>query len=102
MTIEARYMFRPRPGTSIEDVMSQSKMAAELWRKYKGEVSLWTVTSGEMGNWIFSVKFPNYESYGTCLSELSQDPDFLTMQDRFMTSGKADWIRSNVVRQIQI
>ena len=102
MSIEMRYMFRPRPGTSLEEVMEISKMGADMWRKHRGEVSLWTVSAGEMGNWLFVIKFADYEAYGACVNELTQDTDFLAFQNKFMTSGKADWVRSTLVRQIPI
>jgi hypothetical protein len=82
--------------------MEMSKMGADLWRKHNGEVSLWTVSAGEMGNWLFVIKFTDYEAYGACMNELTQDADFLAFQNKFMTSSKADWVRSNVVRQIPI
>jgi hypothetical protein len=102
MAIEVRYVFRPLPGAALADVMESSKSAAELWKKHKGDVSLWIVGAGEQGNWVFSVKFPDYEAYGKCLTGLTQEPAFTEWQDRVMKAGKVEWVRSSLFRQIPL
>jgi hypothetical protein len=102
MAIELRYVFRPLPGASLGEIMEYSKTAAELWKKYQGEVSLWMVGVGEQGNWVFSVKFPDYEAYGKCLSGLTQDSALMDWQNSVMKAGKAEWVRSSMFRQIPL
>ncbi|MCE2781825.1 hypothetical protein [Limnohabitans sp.] len=40
------------------------------------EVSIWTVSAGEVGNMVFATRYDSYEAYGKCMDAVYADPAF--------------------------
>ncbi len=102
MAVIAQYVFRPNPGSDLNAITANVKEAAALWRKYGGEVHLWTVSMGEIGNMAVSVHFDSYEGYARCFDKLIADPAFMAWQQKNLASGLSSWVRSNLAREIPI
>lgn len=102
MAVVAQYVFRPNPGAELNAIMERVKEAAALWRKYGAEAHLWTVTMGEIGNLAFSVHFDSFSAYAKCYDKLIADPKFAAWQQKNLASGDANWVRSNLARELPI
>ena len=37
--------------------------SASIWRKHGAEVSVWAVSTGEIGNMVFTTRYESYEAY---------------------------------------
>jgi hypothetical protein len=76
--------------------------AAVIWRKHGAEVSVWTVSAGEIGNMVFATRFDSYEAYGKCTDSIYADPAFQAWSMKAAASGYSTWVRSNLARQLPI
>ena len=103
MGYEARYVFKPNPGADFGQVMGAMKDCASLWLKHGSpKPRLWSVTAGELGNYVLSVHFENALDYAKVVDPLSADPDFRRWQTGIVKNGDLTWTRSNLLREIEI
>ncbi len=102
MAIMVQYDFRPIPGKKLAALVESCQVAANIWKKHGAKPSLWTVGVGEVGNMSFTVSFATYSEYGKCLDAVTMDPEFRAWQARNTESGNAEWVRSNLLREMQL
>jgi hypothetical protein len=95
-------VFKPNPGADMTKLRAFVAESAVIWRKHGAEVSVWTVSAGEIGNMVFSSRFDSYEAYGKCLDAVYADPAFQEWSLRATASGLSSWVRSNLARQLPI
>ncbi len=95
-------VFKPNPGTDMSTLMALVAESAAIWRKHGAEVTVWTVSSGEIGNMVFSARYDSYEAYGKCADAVVADPDYQAWTAKGVASGVSTWIRSSLARQIAI
>ena len=91
---------KPLPGADMSVIMANTKEAAELWKKNSAEISVWTVSVGEVGNLVFTARWENYAAYGKTMDALLGDKAIQTLMAKITASGAAEWVRSNLVREI--
>lgn len=102
MAMIIQYVFKVRPGADIPAIVESAKVSAKLWKKHGGEPSLWIITAGELGNMAFTVPFASYSDYGKCYDSLIADPEFIKWNADNTKAGNAEWVRTNVARQIPL
>ena len=103
MAYEARYVFRPNPGADLAKVLKAMETGAALWRKHGApSPRLWSVTAGELGNYVLVVQFANAAEYAKVVDPLSADPDFRKWQAGNLQAGQITWVRSNLAREIPL
>lgn len=103
MAYEARYVLRPTPGADLELVMNEMREGAKLWQKHGApRPKLWIVTAGEMGNYVLSVTFENAAEYAKVVDPLSADPEFRRWQAGNAKAGALTWMRSNLLRELNL
>ena len=103
MAYEARYVFRPNPGADLEAVMNAMKKGAHLWQKHGApKPRLWIVAAGELGNYVLTVEFPNAAEYAKVADPLSGDTEFRRWQADNVQAGAFSWVRSNLMREIDL
>jgi hypothetical protein len=95
-------VFKPNPGADMSKMMEIVTMAAVLWRKHGADVSVWSVSGGEIGNMVFSASYGSYEAYGKCTDAVNADPDFQKWSATALSSGYSTWVRSNLARKLPI
>jgi len=95
-------VFKPNPGADMSKLMALVAESAAIWRKHGAEVSVWTVSSGEIGNMVFSARYDSYEAYGKCTDAVVADPDYQAWTAKGVASGVSTWVRSNLARHIAI
>jgi hypothetical protein len=100
--VVVQYVSKPKPGSSLETIMQLSKEAAALWRKHGGEVSYWSVVSGEVGNLVFVARFDSFEAYGRTMAAIAADPISMEWQAKRLKAGQAEWVRANTALEIEI
>jgi hypothetical protein len=76
--------------------------AAVLWRKHGAEVSVWSVSAGEIGHMVFASSYDSYESFGKCTDAVNAVPAFQTWSAKALASGYSTWVRSNMARKLPI
>jgi hypothetical protein len=54
----------------------------------------------EIGNFAFSVEFKSFAEYGKCVDALKADPAFQAWRAKNQESGVAEWVRSNLLREL--
>ncbi|MBT2324885.1 NIPSNAP family protein [Variovorax paradoxus] len=103
MAYEARYVFKPNPGADLAAVMKSMAQGAALWSKH-GATSprLWTITAGELGNYVLSVQFEDAAAFAKVVDPLSADPEFRAWQARNAEAGQISWVRSNHARELAL
>jgi hypothetical protein len=103
MAYEARYVFRPTAGADFGAVMNAMKQCAALWRKHgAARPRLWSVAAGELGNYVLTLEFENAADYARAADPLSADPDFRRWQADNVRAGAIDWVRSNLMREMDL
>jgi len=103
MAYEARYVFRPHPGADLDAVMKAMATGAALWCRHGApKPRLWTVTAGELGNYVLVVQFENAAAYANVVDALSADPEFRRWQADNLKAGAITWVRSNLAREIEL
>jgi len=98
----AQFVFKPNPGADMAKFRANVKTAVTLWKKHGAETSFWTVTGGEVGNFVVSCMFPSFSAYGSCMDQLAADPEFQAWNANTMASGLSTWVRSNIAREIPL
>jgi hypothetical protein len=102
MAVIVQYVSKPNQGADTAKIIESAKESAALWRKHGGEVSYWTVTAGEVGNFVFAVRFENYAAYGAAMDNAMADPAVQAWLAKRQTAGLASWVRMNVAKEIEI
>jgi hypothetical protein len=103
MGYEARYVFRPNPGADLGAVMGAMKEGARLWQKHGApKPRLWAVAAGELGNYVLTVEFQNAAEYAKVSDPLSADPEFRQWQAGNVQAGALTWVRSNLMREVDL
>lgn len=103
MAYEARYVFKPNSGADLSAVIDAMKQVAMLWERHGApKPRLWAVTAGELGNYVLTVEFENAAAYAKVVDPLSADPDFRRWQYKNLESVGITWVRSNLMRQIDL
>ena len=103
MSIVLQFVFKPVPGSDLAQIIEHAKVVARLWKKHGAkEVSLWTVSTGEMGNMAFTVPFETYSEYGKCIDALHVDPEFRKWQAESIKTGMTEWVRGNIARKVPL
>ena len=100
MAIIVQYVFRALPGKSIDKVVENMSAGAKLWKKHGASPRIWAVAVGEVGNFAFSAEFKSAAEYGKCYDALTADPAFQKWRATNQESGVAEWVRSNLLREI--
>ena len=95
-------VFKPNPGTDMSKLMALVAESAAIWRKHGAEVSVWSVSSGEIGNMIFTARYDSYAAYGKCTDAVFAAPDYQAWTAKGVARGVSTWVRNNVVRQLAI
>ena len=98
----SQVVFKPNPGADLAKLMELVAESAAIWRKHGAEVSIWTVSAGEVGNMVFATRYDSYEAYGKCTDAVYADPAFHAWQVKGTASGLSSWVRSNLARQLPI
>ena len=93
---------KPLPGADLSKVMANMKEAAELWRKSGAEVKVYTVSVGEIGNFVFAARWASYEDYGRSLDKMVGDQSVQALVAKINASGASEWVRSNLARELPI
>jgi hypothetical protein len=99
---EAQYVFKPNPGADMTKLMELVKESAAIWRRHGAQVSLWTVSGGEVGNLVFTASFPSFAAYGECLGNMFADPAYAVWSAKGVASGLSSWVRSNTAREVPL
>ena len=102
MTIVVQYVVKPNPGSDAAAIIEMAKEGAIIWRKHGGKVSYWSVTVGEVGNFVFSVNFESFSAYGAAMEKLNADPATHAWQAKRLKAGLTTWVRSNMATEIDI
>lgn len=97
-----QYVTRINPGADIAAFKAQVQTSVNLWRKHGAEPTVWAVSAGEIGNWVFSVVFESFDAYGKCMDALGADPEFQKWQLESTKSGLSTWVRSNLTRKVDM
>jgi len=95
-------VFKPNPGADMAKMIAIVTEAAVIWRKHGADVSIWTVSTGEVGNMVFASRYDSYEAYGKCVDAVYADPAFQAWNLRATASGYSTWVRANLARQLPI
>jgi hypothetical protein len=97
-----QYVFKPNPGVNLQDVVAIAKEGAEFWRKHGGDVSLWAVQVGEVGNMTFVARAESTAKLGATLDALNNDSGFAAWRAKSLKAGLSTWVRSNQAYEIPI
>ena len=100
--IISQAVFKPNPGADMTKFMAIVAESAAIWRKHGADVSVWSVSTGEIGNMVFAARYESYEAYGKTTDAVYQDPEFQAWSARATASGLSSWVRSNLARQLPI
>jgi hypothetical protein len=95
-------VFKPNPGADMSTLMALIAESAAIWRKHGADVSIWTVSVGEIGNMVFAARYDSYEAYGKCTDAVVADPAYQAWSVKATASGVSSWVRSNLARQLDI
>lgn len=100
--VVSQVVFKPNPGADMAKLMELVAESAAIWRKHGAEVSVWTVSSGEVGNMVFTTIYESYAAYGKCVDAVYADPAYQAWSVKGTASGVSSWVRSNIARQLPI
>ena len=95
-------VMRPLPGADMGTIMSNLKESAALWRKHGAEVKCYTVSAGEVGNMVFTARWDSYTGYGHTLDAMVSEQSIQALMAKIGASGTAEWVRSNLARELPI
>ena len=101
-SVALQIVSKPLPGADMGKVMSNMKEAAELWRKSGAEIKVYTVSVGEIGNMVFAARWDSYEAYGKSLDKMVGEQSVQALMAKITASGTAEWVRSNLARELPI
>jgi hypothetical protein len=103
MAYEARYIFKPNAGADLDGVMGSMKQCAALWQKHgAARPRLWSIMAGELGSYALVAQFENAAAYAKVVDSLSADPEFRRWQAGNVKTGAIQWVRSNLLREIEL
>jgi len=94
--------FKSNPGADMVKVLELVKEAAVINRRHGAEVSLWMVSSGEIGNMTFVCRHESFEKYGKSVDAVYADPAFQKWSAKATAAGLTSWVRSNTLREIPL
>ncbi|MFM6992317.1 MAG: hypothetical protein ACKOWD_13760 [Rhodoferax sp.] len=100
--VVSQVVFKPNPGADLTKLMAFVAESAAIWRRHGAEVSVWAVSTGEAGNFVFTTRYENYSAYGKCTDAVYADPEYQSWSQRATASGLSSWVRSNLARQLPI
>jgi hypothetical protein len=72
-------------------------MAQVRWK-----ARFWSVAVGEAGNFVFSINFETFSSYGAAVDKLNADPAFQTWQAKRLKAGLTSLVCANMATEIEI
>ena len=98
----AQHVFKPNPGADMAKFRASVKTGVSLWKKYGAETSFWSVTGGEVGNFVATFMFPSVRAYGECVDSLAADPEFQAWTANNVESGLSSWVRNNIAREVPL
>lgn len=101
-SVALQIVSRPLPGADMSKVMANMKDAAALWRSAGAEVKVYTVSVGEIGNMVFAARWDSYEAYGKSLDKMVGEQSVQALMAKITASGTAEWVRSNLARELPI
>ena len=101
-SVALQIVSKPLPGADMSKIMANMKDAAKLWRKSGAEVKMYTVAVGEIGNVVFAAHWDSYEAYGKCLDKMVGEQSVQKLMAKITASGTAEWVRSNLARELPI
>jgi hypothetical protein len=101
-SVALQIVSKPLPGADMGTIMGNMKDAAALWRSAGAEVKVYTVSVGEIGNLVFTAHWGSYEAYGKTLDKLVGEQSVQALMAKINASGTAEWVRSNLVREMPI
>ena len=101
-SVALQIVSKPLPGADMSKIMTNMKDAAKLWRKSGAEVKISTVSVGEIGNLVFAAHWDSYEAYGKCLDKMVGEQSVQKLMAKITASGTAEWVRSNLARELPI
>ena len=93
---------KPLPGADMGKIMSNMKDAAALWRSSGADVKVYTVSVGEIGNMVFTARWDSYEAYGKTLDKMVGEQSVQALMAKITASGTAEWVRSNLARELPV
>lgn len=93
---------KPLPGADMGQIMSNMKEAAALWRSSGADIKVYTVSVGEIGNMVFTARWDSYEAYGQTLDKMVGEQSVQALMSRITASGTAEWVRSNLARELPV
>ena len=73
-----------------------------MWRSSGAEVKVYTVSVGEIGNLVFAAHWNSYTDYGKSLDKMVGEQSLQALMVRLSASGTAEWVRSNLARELPI
>ena len=100
MAIVVQYVFKAIPGKSLGVLAESVNAAAALWKKHGASPRIWAVAVGEIGSLAFTAQFDDFTEYGKCQDALNADPAFLAWRAKNNELGAAEWVRSNLLREM--
>lgn len=101
-SVALQIVSKPLPGADMGTIMGNMKDAAVLWRSAGAEVKVYTVSVGEIGNLVFTAHWGSYEAYGKTLDKMVGEQSVQALMAKINASGTAEWVRSNLVREMPI
>ena len=101
-SVALQIVSRPLPGADMGKFMANMKDAADLWRKSGADVKVYTVSVGEIGNMVFAARWDSYEAYGKSLDKMVGEQSVQALMAKITASGTAEWVRSNLARELPI
>lgn len=103
MAYEARYLFKAGTGADMAAVTEYVRQGADLWAKHgAARPTLWSVTSGEIGQYVLVVRFDDAAAYGRVADALAADPAFRSWQAHNTRNNTVVWQPSKLVRELPI
>lgn len=100
--VVSQVVFRPNPGADMTKLMALVAESAAIFRKHGAEVSVWAISTGEIGDMVFTTRYECYEALGKCSDAVYADPAYQAWSQKGVASGLSTWVRSNLVRQLPI
>jgi hypothetical protein len=101
-SVALQIVSKPLPGADMGKIMANMKDAAALWRSAGAEVKVYTVSVGEIGNMVFAARWDSYEAYGKSLDKMVGEQSVQALMAKITASGTAEWVRSNLARELPI
>jgi hypothetical protein len=100
--VVSQAVFKPNPGADLNKLFELVSESAAIWRKHGADVSVWSVSAGEIGNMVFTARYDSFEAYGKCTDAVYADPAFQAWMVKGTASGLSSWVRTNIARQLPI